>query len=101
MDAVLAALAALLRVLHNIVVAVDYGASMLLWLHVEEPMTISSRCGLALRWPRQPGQAVLRQIGSLLNWIDYPARQRGSTHCEEAILADRGRAQAADRRLSP
>jgi hypothetical protein len=93
---------AVLKVIHNIGVAVDYGASMLLWLHEEEPMTISTRCDLARDWPRQAGlmQDWLRALAVALNWIDRGALKQGSTHCRLARLADIQRAEATITRLT-
>lgn len=88
-------LAYLLYVLHNFGVSLDYGLSMLLWLHDEEPMTISSRCGLALRSSEQRGLVhdLLCILGTGLNKID-------PNHCEASIAADIERAHAAIKRLT-
>jgi hypothetical protein len=83
-------MSALLRFLHNVAVALDYGMSMLLWLHPEEPMTISSRAGLALRAGER--WTVLAMLARALNAIS-------AGHCEAAISADVARAKAALRRL--
>jgi hypothetical protein len=88
-------IAYLFYVLHNLGVSLDYGLSMLLWLHDEEPMTISSRCGLALRTPNERGLVhdILCTLGSLLNRID-------PNHCELSIAADIERANKTIVRLT-
>lgn len=84
----------MLRVLHNIAVAVDYLLCLIFWTHDAEPMTISSRCGLEIRIGRSGFvPLMLRGMGRILNTID-------SGHCEAAIAADIGRAQAAINRLN-
>jgi hypothetical protein len=72
-------------VLHGIGVALDYGLAMIGWMRVEDPMTVSSHAGLALR-ANEGG--ILSVLGKGLNWVDYPARRRGSTHTAEACTAD-------------
>jgi hypothetical protein len=72
-------------VLHGIGVALDYGLAMIGWMRVEDPMTVSSHAGLALR-ANEGG--ILSALGKGLNWVDYPARRRGSTHTAEACTAD-------------
>jgi hypothetical protein len=88
------------KVIHNVFVSLDYAGSMILWLNEEEPMTVSSRCGLALRQDL-PGlsQAALRDLGRMLNLLDRAALKRGSTHCEESIAADIDRADRSKARL--
>lgn len=81
----------MLKVIHNIAVAFDYCLSMLLWLRVETPMTVSSECGLALRRGERWTPAAI--LGRMLNAIN-------SGHTEDAIAADLARCQASIKRLT-
>lgn len=80
----------MLKIIHDAGVALDYGLSMILWLHPDIPMTISSRAGLALRDGRRWTPAAL--IGRSLNAI-WPG------HTDDAIAADLARAKATVARL--
>lgn len=71
---------------HDVFVALDYGLCLLLWLRVEAPMTISSRCGLALRAGKR--WTVLALLGRLLDLVS-------PGHCSSAITADIQRAERA------
>lgn len=92
------------KVIHNVFVSLDYAGSMILWLNEEEPMTVSSRCGLALRYQDASGSSgfvhdLLCTLGRMLNILDRAALKRGSTHCEESIGADIDRADRSKARL--
>ena len=71
---------------HGIAIAVDYLLEMTLFWKQARPMTVSSRCGLALRAGEKTTPLAL--IGRALNKID-------PGHTEAAIAADIARAKSA------
>lgn len=77
--------------IHGIAIAFDYGIAMLVWFRVEDPMTVSSHAGLALRAGER--WSLLAMLGRALNRID-------TGHTDAAIAADIARCNASLRRLN-
>jgi len=83
----------LIQVIHGAAIALDYGAAMLLWWRVSDPMTLSSHAGLATRNPTSDiDNRILRGLAKLLNAID-------PGHTDAAIAADIERCQTSLKRL--
>lgn len=78
--------------LHGFAIAIDYAFELLFWWKLEAPMTISSKCGLALRRGERTTLAAL--LGRFLNWLD-------KAHTELAIQADTKRLTQALDQLNP
>ena len=79
---------------HGIAIALDYSVEMAFNWQYGTPMTISSRCGLALK--RGERTTILALLGRVLNWLNPGP----PVHCTMAIAADIVRAQQAIRDLS-
>ena len=67
------------RFLHGVALSLDYAVELLFEWRRSVPMTISSRCGLALR--RGEKRTPMALLGKCLNWLS-------KGHCEGAIKAD-------------
>lgn len=64
---------------HGVAISIDMACELVIFWRRGEPMTISSRCGLALRKGQRWTLGAL--VGRLLNFIS-------TGHCEGAIAAD-------------
>lgn len=80
-----------LRLIHGVGIALDYGIAMLIWFRINDPMTVSSHAGLALRGGERC--TLLALIGRALNAL-FP------NHCEDAIAADIVRCNTSLARLT-
>jgi hypothetical protein len=79
-------LPAVQRILFALALALDYCAELIFFWRTHEPMTVSSRCGLALR--RGETHTFLALLGRALNALDRD-------HTEKAIANDINRAMTA------
>ena len=78
------------RAFYAIALCLDYGAELLVFWRTHKPMTISSKCGLALR--RGETTTALARLGRTLNKLD-------PGHTDGAIKDDIIRAKAAIKEL--